>query len=273
MKRNVRQMFKKEKNIIIGAIHFPPLLGYAGFPGLRVALRNALADLSSLQKGGVDGIIIENNYDVPHKAFVDPGVVACMTLLGKELRAATTLPLGISVLWNDYRTALSISKVLNLDFVRIPVFVDKVRTQYGVVEGNPRAVRSFQKSIQAEHVMLFTDIHVKHATLLSKYSLLESASLAIKGGADVLIVTGRWTGDAPRADDLNVLREKLGGFPIFIGSGINSKNVKGLFRFADGAIVSTSIKNGIAKRNEVNVKPYTSRIDFKKTELLVRAIK
>ena len=55
------KIFKKRKNIIIGAIHFPPLLGYKDFPGLDVALKNAFADLRALETGGADGVIFENN--------------------------------------------------------------------------------------------------------------------------------------------------------------------------------------------------------------------
>ena len=44
-----------------------------------------------------------------------------MTFIGEKLRKATKLPLGISVLWNDYDAALSIAKILNLQFIRIPL--------------------------------------------------------------------------------------------------------------------------------------------------------
>ena len=30
--------FTKDSNILIGAIHFPPLLGYSEFPGMATAL-------------------------------------------------------------------------------------------------------------------------------------------------------------------------------------------------------------------------------------------
>ncbi len=64
------KIFKKTNNIVIGAIHFPPLLGYPDFPGLDVCLKNAIDDLRAFEKGGVDGVIIENNYDIPHKEKV-----------------------------------------------------------------------------------------------------------------------------------------------------------------------------------------------------------
>ena len=233
------KIFKKNKNIVIGAIHLPPLLGYKDFHGLDVALKNALADLRAFEDGGVDAIIFENNYDIPHKIFVDTPIISSMTFLGEKLRKATRLPLGISVLWNDYRVALSIAKTLNLQFIRVPVFVDKVKTDYGIVEGEPKKVIDFRKSIRGGGIALFTDIHVKHAKLLSKHNLITSAKLAIKNKSDAIIITGKWTGNAPAINEVKILREKVGAFPILIGSGADDHNAKSLFQFANGAIVST----------------------------------
>ncbi|TAN58740.1 BtpA/SgcQ family protein [Patescibacteria group bacterium] len=266
-------IFKKSKNIVIGAVHFPPLLGYKEFPGFDVALKNAIADLRAFESGGVDGVIFENNYDIPHKTAVDAPIISSMTFLGQELRKTTRLPLGISVLWNDYKAALSIAKILNLQFIRVPVFVDKVRTDYGIVNGVPKKVIDFRKSIGAEKVALFTDIHVKHATLLSRYDLITSAKMAIKNKSDALIITGKWTGNAPAATGVKNLRSKIEQFPILIGSGVNENNAKKLFKFANGAIVSTSLKKGLGKSKEVNVKSYNQRMEKSKVKDLIKSLK
>lgn len=267
------KIFKKNKNIIIGAIHLPPLLGYKDFPGFDVALKNALADLRAFESGGVDGVIFENNYDIPHKIFVDAPIISSMTFLGEKLKKATRLPFGISVLWNDYRTALSIAKTLNLQFIRIPVFVDRVKTDYAIVEGEPKKVIDFRKSIGGENIALFTDIHVKHAKLLSKHNLITSAKLAIKNKSDAIIITGRWTGNAPAINEVKILREKIGAFPVLIGSGVDNHNGKTLFQYANGAIASTSLKSGVKKHNEVNVKSYAQRIDKDKVLKMIESLR
>lgn len=267
-----KKLFKKNKKIIIGAIHFPPLLGYADFPGFEIALKNALLDLKTFEKGGADAVIFENNYDIPHQIFVNPETIAAMTYLGEKIRSATKLPVGISVLWNDYMTGLSIAKVLGLQFIRIPVFVDKVKTSYGIIQGEPDKVIEYRKKIGAENILIFTDIHVKHAELLSKYSLTKSAELAIKNGSDGLIITGKWTGDAPDMKELEDLKKSVGEFPVIIGSGLDSINAKKLMAIANAAIVSTSLKQGEKKEHEVNIKSYDRRIDNKKVCDLIKNI-
>src|ERR1035437_8674532 len=106
MENVLHKIFNKDKNIIIGAIHFAPLFGYKDFPGYEIILKNALEDLMVLQNGGVGGVIIENNYDIPHKILVDEETVKLMTRLGKEIKEKAKIPLGVSVLWNDYKSAL-----------------------------------------------------------------------------------------------------------------------------------------------------------------------
>ncbi len=228
------------RNPIIGAVHFSPMIGYQGFEGTDFVLRKALIDLKAFEKGGVDAVIIENNYDLPHKIIVGTETVAIMTFLANELKKFTTLPLGINVLWNDYEAVLSIASVVGLKFVRIPVFVDNVRTSFGDIFGKAEEVISYRQRIQAEEVALFTDIQVKHAQMLELKPIGLSAQQAIEAGSDALIVTGRWTGDAPKVDDLEETRKAVGSFPILVGSGVTIGNVPILLEFADGMIVSTS---------------------------------
>src|SRR3989344_4903470 len=116
----------KTKRPVVGMIHFMPLLGYPGYTGISRVLNTALKDLRALEEGGVDGVLVENNYDIPHRIFVDSEIIACMTYLVKEIIKNTKLPVGISVLWNDYKAALSIARVCGGKFIRVPVFVDDV---------------------------------------------------------------------------------------------------------------------------------------------------
>jgi len=270
---NFLKTFKKKNRIVIGAVHFPPLVGYKDFPGFEVAKENALADVMAFELGGADAVIFENNYDVPHTEFVSPEIAELMEFLGREIVKATTLPVGINVLWNDYKTAFTIAKKLALKFIRVPVFVDTVKTDYGVIEGRASEIINFRKNIGADEVMIFADIHVKHSELLSKFSITESAKLAVTAGADALIVTGKWTGDAPDLKDLISVRDTVGDFPILCGSGVDKNNALQLFERANGAIVSTALKSGRGDKREVNVKPYSDRIIKEKVKTLVESLR
>jgi membrane complex biogenesis BtpA family protein len=257
------------KDYMIGSVHLPALLGYEDFPGLDVAYKNALADIKAFEEGGFDAVIIENNYDLPHVEFVPKSVVASMAILIDRLKKETSLDVGISVLWNDHETALSIAKLLDLDFIRIPVFVDTVKTDYGIISGNPEGVNEYREKIGAENVKIFTDIHVKHAELVSGYSFVESAKLAEESGSDGLIVTGKWTGDPPLEKDFVELKNSGIQLPLIVGSGMNKDNVQNLMSVASGAIVSTSLKQDIEYTHDVNVKGYEVRVVEEKVREMV----
>lgn len=272
---NFKNLFKT-KNPIIGMVHFPPLLGYKDFPGLQRCLEKSLRDTKTLEDGGVDAILIENNYDIPHKEFVGPETVTAMTFLTQKIAEVTSLPLGVNVLWNDYRAALSIAKIYGAKFIRVPVFVDSVETQYGKILAESEKVLSFREKIKASDVLLFTDIHVKHAKMLEKKSITESAQEAVEKGSDGLIITGKWTGDVPNTSDLEEAREAVGKhFPILIGSGATKENIAALLQYADGVIVGTSLKTGeiLSKEEEVNLKPWEEKIGLEKTKEFVEAFK
>ncbi len=257
---NIKNIFNTEYPVI-GMIHFGPLLGYSSSFNVDIVLKDALADLASLEKGGVDAVMIENNYDTPHKIKVGPETVATMTYLLSEISKHTKLPLGVSVLWNDYEAALSIAKICGAKFVRVPVFVDEVETSYGRVIGNPQDVLKYRKFIEAEDILLLTDIHVKHAQILTDLDILGTAKLANRHGSDGLIVTGKWTGDAPDIMQLSQLSDALPTTPIFVGSGASAENIKHLAPYITGVIVSTALKEGAARNDEINIKASDQRID------------
>lgn len=265
-----KEIFIAEKPII-GMIHFPPLLGCGDYPGFEVTLRDALADLKALSDGGVDAVMIENNYDQPHHAEVSPQVVSILTLLAKEIRQHTSLPIGISVLWNDYRAALSIAKVTDLQFIRVPAFVDTVETKYGIIEAVNRGPVEFRQKIEAEEVAILADVHVKHSKLISPHTLEQSVQLAEQAGADGVIVTGTWTGDAPVAADLETAKATT-HLPVIIGSGASAENLHILAPRCDAIVVSTSLKDGAADKNEENIKPWTQRVSADKTKEFMQSL-
>ncbi|MDE1870181.1 MAG: BtpA/SgcQ family protein [Candidatus Micrarchaeota archaeon] len=261
-----------EGKFIIGALHFTPLSGYPGFQGREKTLDIAMEDLQAFEKGGIDGIIIENNYDVPHKIKVKKETVEDMLFLGGEIRKRTKLPIGVSVLWNDYESAFLIAKQIGADFIRVPVFVDSVLTDFGEIHANPRGVIDYRNEIGAQKVKIMADVQVKHATMLRPRPIEESVKDAIAHGADAIIVTGTKTGEPPQMAKVESAKG-ASGVPILIGSGFEAGNAKELLKYADGAIVSTSLKLGSISKMERNAKDYTLRIDSDKVNNLMEEVR
>jgi len=265
----------KQKNFVIGVLHFMPLIGYLGFTDFETILENARRDLKAFEDGGVDAIILENNYNLPHKTEEGKETIEMMLSLCKEISKISKMPLGISVLWNDYRAAFLIAKECNAKFIRVPVFVDDVKTDFGEILANPESVIKTRKELSAEDISIFADIQVKHAEMLNKEKTLrDSAKEAVEKGADAVIITGKWTGDAPTIENLREARETLGeDFPLIVGSGGSKENIRELLGIANGVIVSTSLKEDNIKYDERNVKPFNARIEVNKVKEFINEIR
>lgn len=232
----------------------------------------ALKDLAAYESGGVDALFLENNYGLSSEKISNEQAVA-MGYLVSEIRSQTKLPLGTSVLWNDYETAFALAKTYNLQFIRVPVFVDTVKPYCGVIKGDAKDVLKVRKEFKAENVAIYADILVKHSEHISKHSLEGAAKRAIKAGADGVIVTGDWTGEPPTPEVVSKLRKHIGDFPILIGSGSSKNNVSSLLEHANGVIVSTSLKSGNNKNGERNVKGFEQRVLKSKVAAFVASLR
>ncbi len=240
---NIASIFS-ERFPIIGMVHLKPLPGSPAYAGdLEKVIKSAIDDAIKLERGGVNGILVENLGDAPY--FKDPSspeMVASFTKALVEIKRAIGLPLGVNVLRNGARAALAMAYVTGSKFIRVNVLIDAYLTDQGIIEGNSAELLRYKRSLGSNGIAIFADIRVKHAVPLAARSVSDSASDALeRGGADVLIVTGKRTGLPPSAEEI---RELKASGPTLIGSGLDEKNLDALLPLADGAIVGTHFKEG-----------------------------
>jgi predicted TIM-barrel enzyme len=63
-----------------------------------------------------------------------------------------------------------------------------------------------------------------------------------RGLADAVILSGWATGNPPTSEDLKEAKMACGNTPLLVGSGATWDNVPQLMEYADGVIVSSSLK-------------------------------
>lgn len=265
-----------KKNPLFGMIHFPPLIGYPDFPGFEYIAEKMLKEAKILEDSGFDAIIIENNYDNPHTEKISAAAAAMFGSLARLLQENIHIPFGLDILWNDFETSLSICASTNASFFRVPAFVDTVVTSYGLMPSRAKEIIDFRKNLGLENIAILADIQVKHSEMVDKTkTLTQSANEAVEMGADAIIVTGKWTGDSPKTDDLHEIRQAIGKFPLIIGSGATSENIHNLLAYANGIIVGTALKEGdiVSKEKEINLKPFCATISPKKASDFVNVFK
>lgn len=254
----------KVKKPIIGVVHLSPLPGSPCFDSMKSVLNSALEDANRLIEEGVDGLIIENFGDKPFVKKVNDMTTSAMSVVIAEITKISDIPIGINVLRNDWKSALSIAKALNLDFVRINVYSSIEATPEGIIEGGAGEIQRFRENNDIKCFIL-ADIHVKHGNTIYPKDIEEAAIEATERGlADALIISGNRTGKEIDHDEFKKVKS-LVETPIFIGSGLNEENVKKMMTTADGGIVGTYFKKDGEVDNSVSskrVKNFMCKIDY-----------
>ena len=229
---------------LLGMLHVPAL---PGSPRAQLgvdAIAEAMVDEArKYQAAGFQGLMIENMHDRPYlKSAAGPETVAAMTAIGREVRRAVALPLGVQVLAGANREALAVAQAAGGAFVRVEGFVFAHVADEGLIEAGAGELLRYRRTIGAESIRVFADVKKKHSAhaLTADVDLAETARAAEFFLADGVIVTGTSTGRPADPAEVREVRDAV-RIPTLVGSGITAENL-GAYPSADAFIVGSSVK-------------------------------
>ena len=249
-------MFGVQKPVI-GMVHLWPLPGAPGYSGYGIGtiLDHARCDAEALLEGGVDGLIVENMWDLPYYAGASVPLeaaaaqaVAARAVVEMAAQPETPVPVGVNVIHNGAFAELAIAVAAGAAFIRVCILTGaRLWDTGGLDKGCAADLLRRRKELGAEHVKLFADVDKKHSIPFPGLDLETHIEWTEFYRADALIVSGRMTGSAPPLDKVRRAKE-LATRPILMGSGTTAENVAGFLQYADGAIVGSSLKvDGVAE--------------------------
>ncbi len=249
-------MFGVEKPII-GMVHLWPLPGAPGYSGygMKAILDHARRDAEALLEGGVDGLIVENMWDLPYYVgtSVQLEAVTAQAVAAREIAGMAGVPVGVNVIHNGWEAELAIAIAADLDFIRVCILTGARLWDTGDLDHGAAAnLLRRRKELGAEHLKLFADVDKKHSVPFPGLDLETHIEWTEFFRADALIVSGRMTGDAPPLDKVRRAKE-LATRPILMGSGTTAENIADFLQYADGAIVGSSLKEDGVAENPVDV--------------------
>lgn len=244
--KSFREMFGVEKPII-GMVHLPPLPGSPNYQGdgLEPIIEWALRDVDAYRRGGIEGLIVENMWDHPYFVGDDvpPEEMTAQAVAAHEVVRASKVPVGINVIHNGGRVTLAIALAAGARFVRVCIFTGARLWDTGELDhGCAARLLRDRKHLNAEHIKIFADVDKKHSIPFPGLDLETHVEWTDYYLADALIVSGRMTGNAPPLDKVRRAKEARPERPLLMGSGTTVDNVSDFLRYADGAIVGTSLK-------------------------------
>lgn len=244
---------------VIGMVHLPPLpgsVGYTGY-GMQQIIDFGLRDAQRLIEGGVDGLIVENMWDLPFAVGkeVSPEQMCSQAVAAKEIIREVNVPVGINVVHNGGRVCLGIAIASGAKFIRVCMLTGAGIWDTGEIDnGCVRELLTTRKLAQAENIKLFCDVDKKHSVRFPGIDLETHIEWTEFYLADALIISGKMTGSAPTVEKVKQARGYIGDKrPILMGSGTNAENVKDFLQYADGCIVGSSLKEGDRTENPVCV--------------------
>jgi membrane complex biogenesis BtpA family protein len=253
---SLADMFGREKPVI-GMVHLWPLPGAPGYAdyGMDTILEHAQRDAEALLDGGVDGLIVENMWDLPYRTGIDVPLeavtaqaVAARSIVEMTHELGSPVPVGINVIHNGSLAELAIAVAAGAAFIRVCILTGARLWDTGDLDhGCAADLLRQRKNLHAEHIKLFADVDKKHSVPFPGLDLKTHIEWTEFYRADALIVSGRMTGDAPPLEKVRRAKDSATR-PILMGSGTTAENIGGFLQYADGAIVGSSLKvDGVAE--------------------------
>jgi uncharacterized protein len=240
------ELFVRTKPII-GTVHLLPLPGsprYRGEP-MSAIVERAVEDASTYVAGGCDGLVVENEGDIPFllPGRIGPETVACLTAATAAVRRSVDVPVGVMCLANAAVHSMAIAKATGAAFIRANQWANAYIANEGFVEGAAAETLRLRTALAAHDVKVLADVHVKHGShaIVADRSIAEQTRDVEAFDADVLIATGERTGDPTRVEEVLAIKDAATR-PVIVGSGLTADNARELMTVADGAIVGSAMK-------------------------------
>src|SRR5215831_3621619 len=239
-----RDLFTAPKPLI-ACIHLMPLPGSPRYAGsMREVYDTALAEAAIFARYLIDGLIVENFRDTPFYPHALPAeTIAALTAVTREVVRVAQVPVGVNALRNDAQAAMAIATATEADFIRVNIHMGTVVSDQGIIEGASHATLRLRAALRSR-VLIFADASVKHATPLvaARGLATETRDLTERGLVDAIIVSGEYTGEATRPEDIDLVRQHT-TLPVLVGSGATPDNLPHLYAKVDGLIVGSYFKH------------------------------
>jgi uncharacterized protein len=229
---------------VIAMLHLMALPGDPGYDtrgGMRAIIDRAKGELEALQAGGVDGVMISNEFSLPYLTRTEPITAISMARVTAELLPDIRVPYGVNVLW-DGRASIDLAMATGAQWVR-EIFTGVYASDFGLWDTNVGEVARHRHRIGAGHVKLLFNIVPESASYLAARDLASITKTTVFATLpDAICVSGATAGAPTDATALATVKEAAGDVPVFVNTGVRPENIATQLSVADGAVVGTYFK-------------------------------
>lgn len=249
----IRETFDTDKPVI-GMLHLKALPGdphYNTAAGLKHVIEHARHDLSALKKGGVDTLMISNEFSLPYLTKTEPITAITMARIIGQLLPEIDRPFGVNVLW-DAVASIDLAMATGASFVR-EIFTGTYSSDFGLWDTNVGATTRHRARVGANGVRLLFNIVPEAALYIGDRALHDIAkSTVFNARPDALCVSGLTAGAPTDTSALRITKEAAPNTAVFVNTGVRDTNVVEQLSIADGAVVGTFFKEEGVFENPVD---------------------
>ncbi len=238
-----QELFHVEKPVI-ALLHLRALPGdplYGAEDSMEQVTEWAREELHALQDGGVDGILIANEFSYPYEKKVSYVTVAAMARVIGELKSEIRVPFGVNIATNAVAT-IDLAAATGASFVR-NAFTGAYMGENGLIDTNfPEVIRR-KKALGLDHLKMFFKVNPESEVYLAERSLEKiTKSLLAYYFPDAFCVSGDNAGVEADSSLLKRVKSAAKDVPVFSNTGCTKENIVEKLTLGDGACVGTAFK-------------------------------
>jgi membrane complex biogenesis BtpA family protein len=241
---------------VIAMLHLGALPGDPHFDtaaGVRKVVDNARRDLEALQSGGVDGVLISNEFSLPYLTKTEPITAITMARVIGELLDDLAVPFGANVLW-DGIASIDLAAATGAAFVR-EIFTGVYASDFGLWDTNIGQTARHRRRVDASGVrLLFNVVPEATAYLAGRDLAAITRSTVFNALPDALVVSGLTAGAPTDNSALSTVKQNARDVPVFVNTGMTVETAADQLSIADGAVVGTAFKRDGVFENDADPK-------------------
>lgn len=239
----LKEMFHTDKPMI-GLLHLKALPGDP-FYGLKDSMDDVIecakADLAALQNGGVDGILITNEFSLPYEKKVSVVTIAAMARVIGALNGMFTVPYGVEVIYDGDAT-IEMCAATDARFTRF-VFTGAYAGDLGLIDRDIAKTLRLRRALRIDELKMFYFVNSEGEVYLNDRDEADiTKSMIFNCRPEGLVVAGGSAGSSPEYSLLTKVKQAAKDTPVFCGTGCNIHSVEDILKRSDGAFVGTTLK-------------------------------
>ena len=240
------------KKPIIAMLHLDPLPGDPRWhygDSVEAVVQHALEDLRALQNGGVDGILISNEFSLPyqrHMNFVTPAVMAYVV---GRLKDEIRVPFGVDCI-SDGEATIELAAAVGADFVR-GTFCGVYVGDGGLYNNDFSALLRRKAALHLDNLKMLYFINPESDRNLDTRPLADIAKSTIfKAHPDGLCISANAAGQDVDDALITSVKEANPEVVVLCNTGCRPDTIVRKLRCGDAAVVGTYFKEGGKLENQ-----------------------